>query len=480
MKYIISENQWPRIGESSLEEDLFLKKDPKDRKLIIFSDKADKKDRTKETIALAKEFRKLGFDWKPDLGHWVGDYSKLDTINQLISSHNKIREIISDLEKIEDFVAEADADPTKKSTMMDNLDAYIKDLANATDQAAMDAAIRNYLTFYSRFHSYSLVNTWLIFLQKKDATKVAGYNTWKKNNRGVKKGATTIYIWFPMKVRMDQEDTTGVDFGEVDDAARSGSVSVTRFSLGKVYDISDTYALNEKGDVPEAPKWFADNEPSEVADILIEKLKKFSDSLGIKVTKSDSTSGEKGFSAGDHINLSSDIAGVGEASTFVHELAHELLHWRNKSPFHIDDEEANTREMKELQAESVSYVVMKHFALPVKQHPTYLALWKANKEKIMKNLQVIVKCSKYIIDGVEAMGDEQEAKTDLNEMGENDVNLQRVMDHYDNGDDQTKLQVAEVVLGRKKLDRDKIYWALREMGYMEILDVQFELNLLDI
>ena len=69
MKYIISENQWPRIGESSLKEDLFLKKDPKDRKLIIFSDKADKKDRTKETIALAKEFRKLGFDWKPDLGH---------------------------------------------------------------------------------------------------------------------------------------------------------------------------------------------------------------------------------------------------------------------------------------------------------------------------------------------------------------------------------------------------------------------------
>lgn len=480
MKYVISERQWPRISRKTIEEELFLKKDTKERKLIIFSDKPEKKDRTKETIGLAKEFRKLGFDWKPDLGHWVGDYSKLEIINKLISSHNKVREIIEDLEKIEDFVAESDVDPTKKSTIMDNLDNYIKDLANATDQAAMDAAIRNYLTFYSRFHNYSLVNTWLILIQKKDATKVAGYNTWKKNNRGVKKGATAIYIWFPMKIKVDTDDTSNVDFGEVDDAARSGSVGVTRFNLGKVYDISDTYPLNEKGNIPEAPKWYGDNEPSEVADQLVERLKKFGETLNIKITKSDAKSGEKGYSAGEHINLSSDISGVAEASTLVHEFAHELLHWKTKSPFYIDDEEANTREMKELQAESVSYVVMKHFGLPVKQHPTYLALWKANKEKIMKNLQVIIKCSKYIIDGIDAMEESTQDKEQLSEMGENDVNLQRVMNHFDNGDDDIKAQVAEVVLGRRKIDRDKIYWALRDMGYMEILDVQYELNLLDI
>jgi len=56
------------------------------------------------TYGLYKEFRKLGFDWIKELGHWVGDYSQFDVINQLIKSHNKIRKIVEDLEKIEDFI----------------------------------------------------------------------------------------------------------------------------------------------------------------------------------------------------------------------------------------------------------------------------------------------------------------------------------------------------------------------------------------
>jgi hypothetical protein len=49
---------------------------------------------------------------------------------------------------------------------------------------------------------------------------------------------------------------------------------------------------------------------------------------------------------------------------------------------------------------------MKHYDLPVTQHPTYLALWKANNEKIMANLKVINKCAAYIIDGIDSVEDE--------------------------------------------------------------------------
>jgi hypothetical protein len=308
---------------------------------------------------------------------------------------------------LELFIQDTDVDPTKKNVIMDQLELYINDLANATDQVAMDAAIRNYLTFYSKFHNYSLTNSLLIFLQKKDAQRVAGYNTWRKKNRGVKTGATVIWIWFPMQVKSGEEgDTSNIDFTGVDDAVRKGK-TITRFKMGKVYDISDTYPLNDKGEVPETPKWYADNEPSDVADELTERLSRFAETLGIKLTKSDAEGGEKGYSAGGHINLSSDISGVGQASTLAHELAHELLHWKTKSPFYIDDDTVNTREMKELQAESVSYAIMKYFELPVTQHPTYLVLWKANKEKIMKNLNIIVKCSKFIIDGVDAISDDK-------------------------------------------------------------------------
>lgn len=408
-KIRIKESEWPTL-QADLKEDIFLKKDDTNKKIVIFSDKEDKRDRVKETIGLSKEFRKLGFDWKPDLGHWVGDYDKLETVNVLIKGHNKLRKIIDDLEMLENFIEETDVEQSKKNLIMDKLDMYINDLANATDQAAMDAAIRNYLTFYSRFHNYSLTNSFLIYLQKKDSKKVAGYKTWKKNNRGVKKEATAIWIWFPMQVKADAEvDTTGVDFSQVDDAVKKGQ-TVTRFSMGKVYDISDTYPLNEQGKVPETPKWYAENDKNEVADELVIKLKQFAESLNIKVTKDTAKGGEKGFSAGEHINLSSDIEGVAVASVLVHELAHELLHWKTKSPFYIDDPAAQTAEMRELQAESVSYAVMKYFELPVTQHPTYLALWKANKEKIMVNLNVIVKCSKFIIDGIESMSDDNVEK----------------------------------------------------------------------
>lgn len=383
-----------------IKEDIFLKKDPENKQIVVFSDK-EGRENAKETISLSKAFRKAGLDWNGKLGKWIGPYSAFAEVNGLIKSHNKIKEVIEDLDALEDFVAAADADPTAKSTIMDNLEAYINDLANATDQATMDAAIQNYLTFYSRFHNYSFTNSMLIFMQKRDATKVAGYNTWKKQNRGVKKGAKAIWIWFPMTVNTKQEtDTSKVDFGGVDQAAKSRSF--TRFSLGKVYDISDTYELNEKGKVPETPKWSADNTPSEVADELVVRINEFAKDLGINITKDNAKGGEKGFSAGGHINLSSDVEGVGAASTLVHELAHELLHWKEKSPFYMDDADSSSREMKELQAESVSYVVLKHYGLPVTQHPTYLALWKANKEKIMKNLQVIQKCAKYIIDGIDA------------------------------------------------------------------------------
>ncbi len=401
----IKESEIPFL-RTDLKEDLFLKKDPENNKLLIFSDKETKEGRTQETIRLSKEFYRLGFRWDGKLNHWAGSYSAFAEINKLIKSHNKVRNIIEDLELLEDFIAGADpTDQSSKSMLMDKLESYINDLANATDQAAMDAAIRNYLTFYTKFHNYSLTNSFLIYLQKKDAKRVAGYNTWKKNNRGVKKGATVIWIWFPMQVTVD--DTSGVDFTGVDDAVKKGT-TVTKFRLGKVYDISDTYAANDKGEIPETPKWYADNEKSEVADQLIERLKKFAELLKIKVTKDDAKGGEKGFSAGEHINLSSDIEGVAEASTLIHELAHELLHWKTKSPFYIDDPAVQTAEMRELQAESVSYAVMKYFELPVTQHPTYLALWKANKEKIMANLNVIVKCSKFIIDGVESAEEEKE------------------------------------------------------------------------
>lgn len=388
MKLLISESQYNVLLEMysiDVKEDIYLKKDEKRKVVIVFSDAADEKSRSNETFKLKDKFKSMGFRW--DGRAWVGDYSKLDEVNKFLKSYNKVRAIIDKLEALENFIDDdSDLPADKKKEISSKIDMYINDLANATESAAMDAAIRNYLTFYSKFHNYSLYNVLLIMLQKRDATKVASYNNWqKKFKRGVKKGAQRIAIWVPMISKREDEKTGE----EIKDAVG--------FRIGYVYDISDTYPLSGAGDVPEEPKWWGDNTPSDTAFQLVEKLKILADNLGIKLTKETAKGGEKGYSAGGHINLSSDIEGVGEASTLVHELAHELLHWKEKSPFYIQDPEYNTRQMKELQAESVSYVILKHYDLPVAHHPTYLVLWKANKEKIMKNFDIIQKCAKFII-----------------------------------------------------------------------------------
>ncbi len=65
-----------------------------------------------------------------------------------------------------------------------------------------------YLRTMSRFHRYSVNNTMLIYMQKPDATLVAGFNKWKDQfSRNVMKGERGIKIIAPtpFKKKIEQE-----------------------------------------------------------------------------------------------------------------------------------------------------------------------------------------------------------------------------------------------------------------------------------
>ena len=53
----------------------------------------------------------------------------------------------------------------------------------------------------ARFHTYSPNNIWLILAQNPDATQVAGFHTWRKIGRQVRKGERGIAILAPMVSR---------------------------------------------------------------------------------------------------------------------------------------------------------------------------------------------------------------------------------------------------------------------------------------
>ena len=61
--------------------------------------------------------------------------------------------------------------------------------------------LQKFIETMARFHNYSFRNALLIFGQMQDATRVAGFGTWKKLGRFVKKGEHGIAILAPMVAR---------------------------------------------------------------------------------------------------------------------------------------------------------------------------------------------------------------------------------------------------------------------------------------
>jgi len=102
------------------------------------------------------------------------------------------------IEDLESFVQNS-GEFDGKGNLTDKLTRYIDDLANIVDEAAMSAEIRRYLSFFAKFKGHSWNNTILIYIQRPDATQVAGFRDWeKKYFRKVKQGAKGIMIFAPV------------------------------------------------------------------------------------------------------------------------------------------------------------------------------------------------------------------------------------------------------------------------------------------
>lgn len=365
--------------------------------LAVVSDQQGKDGRN-ETFKNKNQLKKAGFAWGGDF--WYIAEDQFDSAKETLSAVNKIEYLIDKLDNLEDLIQNAEEGPgTKKELLMANIEQYVMDLTNATDARAMSAEITRYLTFFANFHQYSFHNRMLIYLQRPTATKVGSYAAWQKSNRQVRKGAKGITILVPI---FDKYKKKGLG-NDMDDEPSDDSQRLRGFKTGNVFDVADTDATSEEGEIPQSPQWWADNEPSELAEELRGYVTELGESMGISITKGDAMGGERGYSAGDHINLSSDVEGVSEVSTLIHEIAHELMHWKEKSIYYVGDEVRGDKAMLELHADSVSYVVLTHFGLPTKKHPTYLALWGANKDKIKSQLGLISKVAQFIIKQIEAI-----------------------------------------------------------------------------
>ena len=72
--------------------------------------------------------------------------------------------------------------------MNDKLQAAHDKLQDAVAEIVSGDDWQRMLKVAAKFHNYSFNNQLMIFLQRPDATHVAGFNRWKSLNRVVKKG----------------------------------------------------------------------------------------------------------------------------------------------------------------------------------------------------------------------------------------------------------------------------------------------------
>ncbi len=258
------------------------------------------------------------------------------------------------------------------------IDDSLDTLAKAIDAVRASDTFRQYLDVQARFHKYSWHNTMLIAMQQPEATRVAGYRTWQKLKRQVRKGERGIMIFAPCPFKREVERGNG----------ETDTVDGIYFRVVHVFDVSQT----DGPDLPDVDVPTIDT----VADELLSDLVRVATDRSISVNFAELSGGLFGVSKGGTVDVDNHHATGQQAKTLAHELAHEALHKTDRTGL--------TRSMAELEAESVAYVVCTHFGLDVEVRASrYIALWDGDSKALRESLERIAKTARELIDGVEAL-----------------------------------------------------------------------------
>ena len=319
---------------------------------------------------------------------------------------------------------------------------------------------RRYLSVMSRFHRYSVNNTMLIYMQRPDATLVAGFNKWKNQfERHVKKGEHGITIIAPTPYKkkieeMKRDPDTQAPILDADGKAvmEEKEIEIPMFRPVKVFDVSQT----DGKPLPELAASLSGTVPHYEA--FLEALRR---SAPVPIEFEAMAANMDGYFSSDQqrIAIREGMSEVQTVSAAVHEVAHSKLHdpkkyeaeptwkivmvseggvkhdyrldfateaeaeqaaaeegWRyvdeNRFEWRLEVEEdltavkqaAKNRNTEEVEAESISYAVCQYFGIQTGENSFgYIASWSKDKElkELRASLETINKTSCELINDIE-------------------------------------------------------------------------------
>lgn len=266
-------------------------------------------------------------------------------------------------------------------------------LTKAVEKFSNSESFKEYLKFMNTFHQYSACNSMLIWLQ--GGTLVAGFNAWKEKGRSVKKGEKAIRIYAPMigKGWFTALDENGVP--KKDEDGKEIKVLkqyIKGFRRVSVFDVSQT----EGKELPELadPKMLTGDMTKEEFENI---FKMVSSVTTATVGMEEITSGANGYFAPseNRIAVNKGMSREQTIKTLIHEVTHSLLH--NKAEM---EKNPKSREQKEVEAESVAYLVCSYLGIDSAEYSfDYVSSWAMGDVKLVtKSMDTVKKTADKIIE----------------------------------------------------------------------------------
>ena len=256
-------------------------------------------------------------------------------------------------------------------TAHDKLTEAVESIVSGDDWQRM-------LKVASKFHRYSFNNHLMIFLQRPEATYVAGFRKWQELGRFVRKGEKGIAIFAPCKYRTKIES---------DDGEEKTLQQLRGFRVVHVFDISQTDGEPIADLDAVKPQLLDGDAPEGLWDALVAQA----DDAGFQVVpeRRGSANGFCDFLA-KRIAVRPDVSDLQAVKTLVHELGHALLH--------ADDRPKST-EQAEVEVESVAFIVLDALGLSSDDYSfPYVARWSNGDIQLVKaSAERVIACAKAIV-----------------------------------------------------------------------------------
>ena len=349
----------------------------------------------------------------------------------------------------------------EKQSNKDRLKEITDSIENGIKELFESEKYKNYLRTMSRFHKYSVNNTMLIYMQKPDATVVAGFNKWRDQfGRNVLKGEKGIKIIAPTPYKKKIEEAkldpdTKLPMLDADGKAimEEKEIKIPMYKPVTVFDVSQT----EGKPLPQLAADLTGNVQN--YEVFMEAVKR---SAPVPVFMEDLT-GMDGYYNDENrrIAVRTGMSEVQTVCAAIHEIAHSLLHshsketnevtpswkvvmvseggtkhdfssgfkteaeanhfaeaenWRyldeNRFEWRLEVEEdlsavkaaALSRNTEEVQAESISYAVCAYFGIETGENSFgYIATWSKGKElpELKASLETINRTASGLITDID-------------------------------------------------------------------------------